>query len=132
MLVVSLSIAALSIAACGGSSGSSGSGGAGGTTTTTDITLTGGSGGSGGTGGATQTGCIKCADWAMNGGSPDTICAGDAKTAYDALIKCVCTDQCKAECGSSSPCNPMGMANATCGNCEASKCGTEGTACLSH
>jgi hypothetical protein len=83
----------------------------------------------GGTGGSA---CLTCADWAMTSGSPDEICAGESKTDYDALIKCVCTDLCATECMGATPCVPMGMPSTPCGDCEAAKCGGQATACLSH
>lgn len=141
---LAISLAVVSVAACG--SGSGGTGGGTSSTHTTSMTGTGGAG----TGGTTNTGgsttgtggtgagggdggaCLTCADWASTNGSPDKICAGEAKTDYDALIKCVCTDNCATECAGASPCVPMGQPSAACGNCEGAKCGAEATACLAH
>jgi hypothetical protein len=128
-----------------GAGGATGTGGAGGTHAG-GATAAGGAGGAtaaGGAGGATAAGgaaaggaggggtCATCNDAI----TPDGTCdpkglTGDAKTNFDALETCVCTDKCGKECKTMCEANDThAKADATCADCLQKNCATELSNC---
>ena len=135
---------------CGGGATSGASGGQGGTssTSTSSSTSAGGSpsasssssaggtgcggGAGGGIGGACST-CEEVGQVVLNGTpspSPDTLCPGAAKEAWDAAVACLCLDLCATECAATA-CMYM-QASSECQVCALNKCAGQVQACQNN
>ena len=139
-VVLGSAVGLVALAACTTSettgSGGAGSGTGGGSSASTAASGGGSASSTAGVGGAGGGGaCATCNDVITNGADPNTLCAGPAADAYDALATCTCdatNGKCATQCGDNAC---MGMdPSADCVTClqDPQGCQTEISDCGSN
>ena len=107
---------------------------------TASVASTGGAASSQSSGGGGSGGCLSCAQVVMecgNGNCPDPVsqlvCPGDAETALEAVVDCVCPT-CQPQC--SYTCSNIGNDDPGCDQClvdqASSDCNAQLNVCLMH